>query len=407
MSKNDSIEYSIPLPNLNLRMPAKKTAKKVSRRKPKCIERRALRIAQPSGTDLFLLTLSGSELLEISGISRVSRDDDGKLIGYQRPEVKKHVREISDYLQSPGMILAHPIILSFSSSVRFTSSRGRKTNDGLAVSGMLEIPVPGKDDAKPAWIVDGQQRALAISLCFRKEFAVPICAFIADDVEIQRDQFLRINNSRPLPRGLVTELLPEVTTILPPNLAMKRIPAALCDLLNRDDASPFKGLIRRSSTDETQRKKCVVTDTVLIKMLGESLTQTAGCFFPYRNIATGECDHSMIWHLLVSYWTAVKETFPEAWALPPTRSRLMHGVGIRAMGKLMDRIISAGNGLHENAVAEFKRELAFVAPYCRWTSGNWEEIGGMRFDDLQNVPKHLSVLTNYLVRKYVEKSSHR
>jgi DGQHR domain-containing protein len=382
-------------------------AKPTSRKAPKSIERKALRIEQPYGTDLFLLTLSGNELLEVSGISRVSRDDDGKLIGYQRPEVKKHVREISEYLQSPGMILAHPIILSFNSSVRFTSSRGRKTSDGLAIAGMLEIPLPGVEDVKPAWIVDGQQRALAISLCFRKDFAVPVCAFIADDVEIQRDQFLRINNSRPLPRGLVTELLPEVSTNLPANLAMKRIPAALCDLLNREDSSPFKGIIRRSSLDASQKKKCVVTDTVLIKMLQESLTSTSGCFFPYRNIATGECDHAMIWHLLVSYWTAVKETFPEAWGLAPTRSRLMHGVGIRTMGKLMDRIISSGHGMQSNAVNEFKRELALVAPYCRWTSGNWEELGGIRFDGLQNVPKHHSILANYLVRKYLETSSHR
>jgi len=390
-------------------MSMKKTAKKVVRRKSRHIERKALRIAQPSGTDLFLLTLNGDELLEIAGISRVSRDDDGKLIGYQRPEVRKHVREIADYLQSPGMILAHPIILSFNSSVRFVSSRGRKTGDGLAVAGMLEIPTPKGNDAKPAWIVDGQQRALAISLCKNKDFAVPICAFIADDIEIQRDQFLRINNSRPLPRGLVTELLPEVSTNLPANMAAKRIPAALCDLLNREDASPFKGLIRRSSLDASQKKKCVITDTVLIKMLQESLTSTSGCFFPYRNIATGECDHNMIWHLLVSYWTAVKETFPEAWGLPPTKSRLMHGVGIRTMGKLMDRIISSGNGVgvQSNAVKEFKRELALVAPYCRWTSGNWEEIGGIGFDELQNVPKHHSVLANYLVRKYLEKSSRR
>ena len=385
----------------------KKNTKKTIPIKLKQIERKALRIAQPSGTDLFLLTLNGHELLEIAGISRVSRDEDGKLLGYQRAEVRKHVREIAEYLQSPGMILAHPIILSFNSSVRFVSSRGAKTSDGLAVSGTLEIPIPKNNEVKPAWIVDGQQRALAISLCSKQDFAVPICAFIADDVELQRDQFLRINNSRPLPRGLVTELLPEVSTNLPSNLAMKKIPAAFCDLLNRDDSSPFKGLIRRSSTEATQKKQCVVTDTVIIKMLEESLTQASGCLFPYRNIATGECDHNTIWHLLVSYWTAVKETFPEAWGLAPSKSRLMHGIGIRSMGKLMDRIVSSGNGLHDNAVKQFKRELAFVAPYCRWTSGNWNELGNMRFDDLQNVPKHHSILANYLVRKYLEKSSPR
>lgn len=389
----------------NLKKASGKRARKAPGSKRKNIVRRALRIPHPTGMDLFLLTLSGEELLQIAGISRVSRDDDGKLIGYQRPEVRKHVREISEYLQSPGMILAHPIILSFNSSVRFVSSRGANTNDGLAAAGSIEIPVPGSDGVKPAWIVDGQQRARAIGLCEKKNFAVPICAFIADDVELQRDQFLRINNSKPLPRGLVTELLPEVSTSLPSNLAMKKVPSALCDLLNRDDASPFKGLIKRSSANAEQKKKCVVTDTVVIKMLEESLIHPSGCFFPYRNIATGECDHNTIWHLLVSYWTAVKETFPEAWGLPAARSRLMHGIGIRSMGKLMDRIVSSGSASHGNPVNDFKRELSHVAPYCRWSSGVWEELGGMRFNDLQNVPKHLSILTNYLIRKYFERSS--
>lgn len=384
-----------------------KSTRKASISKRKNIVRRALRIAHPTGMDLFLLTVSGEELLQIAGISRVSRDDDGKLIGYQRPEVRKHVREISEYLQSPGMILAHPIILSFNSTVRFVSSRGANTNDGLATAGSLEIPIPESEGAKPAWIVDGQQRARAISLCQKKDFAVPICAFIADDVELQRDQFLRINNSKPLPRGLVTELLPEVSTNLPSNLAMKKVPSALCDLLNRDDASPFKGLIKRSSDNAEQKKKCVVADTVVIKMLEESLVHPSGCFFPYRNIATGECDHHTIWHLLVSYWTAVKQTFPDAWGLPPSRSRLMHGIGIRSMGKLMDRIVSSGSASHGDPVNDFKRELSHVAPYCRWNAGVWEELGGIRFNDLQNVPKHLSILTNYLIRKYFEMSSHR
>ena len=40
-------------------------------------------------------------------------------------------------------------------------------------------------------------------------------AFVADEVDLQRDQFLRVNNAKPLPRGLITELLPEVSTILP------------------------------------------------------------------------------------------------------------------------------------------------------------------------------------------------
>ena len=68
---------------------------------------------------------------------------------------------------------------------------------------------------------------------------MPVNAFITDSVEMQRDQFLRINNTKPLPRGLVTELLPEISTPLPPRLSLRQTPAALCDLLNRDPDSPF------------------------------------------------------------------------------------------------------------------------------------------------------------------------
>ena len=112
-------------------------------------------------------------------------------------------------------------------------------------------------EAKPGWLVDGQQRALALSRSRRKDFPVPVCAFITDDVEIQRDQFLRINNSRPLPRGLVTELLPEVSSPLPANMALRKMPAAICDLLNREKASPFKGLIRRPSTQRKEECCCL------------------------------------------------------------------------------------------------------------------------------------------------------
>jgi DGQHR domain-containing protein len=367
------------------------------------IERKALRIQQPSGKELYLLSLRGDELLSIAEISRVSRDDAGKLIGYQRAEVRRHVREIADYLQSEAMIFAHPLILSFSSKVRFVSSRGQKTSDGLAVAGMLRVPVSDKLETKPAWIVDGQQRALAISHCPDRSFAVPVCAFIADDVEIQRDQFLRINNSRPLPRGLVTELLPEVSSPLPPNLALRKMPAAICDLLNRDDASPFQGLIRRPSSSELERKKAVVSDTVIVKMIEESLTHTSGCLFPYRNVATGECDQIGIWSILLTFWSAVRDIFPEAWGKPSTQSRLMHGVGIRSMGKLMDRIMGSIDSRDREAPKLVRRELSLIAPVCRWTSGTWDELGGIQWNEFQNLHKHLSVLSNFLIRKYLDR----
>lgn len=373
------------------------------KRKPRIIERKALRIVQPSGKELYLLSLTGEELIRIAGISRVNRSNDGKLIGYQRAEVRKHVKEIADYLESPDMMLAHPIILSFGSHVRFVSSRGAKTSDGIATAGMLKIPSSGFGDDKPAWIVDGQQRALAISLCSKKNFAVPICAFVADDVEIQRDQFLRINNSRPLPRGLITELLPEVSSPLPPKLALKKLPSALCNLLNQEEASPFCGLIRRPSNTPREKKIAVISDTVVIKMIEESLTHTSGCLFPYRNVATGECDNAAVWTVLTIFWQGVKDVFPDAWGRPPTESRLMHGVGIRSMGKLMDRVMGSIDLRDRGAAKAVKKELSVITPECRWTSGEWEGLGGIEWNELQNLPRHLTMLSNYLIRLYLER----
>jgi len=377
--------------------------------KKNIIERKALRVCQKGGRHIFLVSLRGTELLRLAGVSRVTRDDDGKLIGYQRPEVRRHVLEIAEYLECPDMLLAHPLILSFSSAVKFVSSRGQKASDGLAETGWLRIPLPREDEEKPAWIVDGQQRALAIGLCKEKDFAVPICAFIADQVELQRDQFLRINNTKPLPRGLVTELLPEVTSPLPAKLAIRKVPSALCDLLNQDAKSPFHGLIRRPSSaghDAPEGKDPVVADTVIVKMIEESLTQTTGCLFPYRNVATGEYDQQGIWTLLVTYWTAVRDTFPEAWGKRPTESRLMHGVGIRAMGKLMDRIMATVDIGSRDALKTVRRELSGIAPFCRWTSGEWEQLGGIQWNELQNLHKHHSILTNYLIRLHMDKHDH-
>lgn len=363
--------------------------------------RRALRIGQGK-VPLYQFTLRGDELLRIADISRIERGEGGKLVGYQRPGVKQHIRGIVEYLDEGGASIIFPnsIILALSSGVRFKRSRGPRVDDGLAEAGVLEIDLPLGGDLKPAWIVDGQQRALAISQCKRKDLPVPVNAFVTDDVETQRDQFLRVNNSKPLPRGLVSELLPEVSSSLPRNLAARRIPSALCNLLNSEKASPFLGLIRRASTSKQDCKIAVVADNSIIHMIQESVSSPTGCLFPYRNIATGETDFDSILQILITYWGAVKRCFPDAWGLPPRDSRLMHGVGIRAMGRLMDKIMPAIPVSSKQATNLVVQELKSIKSMCRWTDGEWEQLG-MPWNGLQNVPHHIHALSNLLIRAYV------
>ena len=34
---------------------------------------------------------------------------------------------------------------------------------------------------------------------------------------------------------------------------------------------------------------------------------------------------------------------------------------------------------------------------CRWTGGQWEELG-MNWNDIQSVPRHIRMLSDYLVQ---------
>ena len=178
--------------------------------------------------------------------------------------------------------------------------------------------------------------------------------------------------------------------------------SAICDWLNSEKTSPFFGLIRRASTSEEQKAKTVVTDTSVVKMIEESLTSPAGCLFPYRNIATGETDFDGICKVLVTYWTAVSRVFPAAWGKPPSSSRLMHGAGIRAVGRIMDRVMPAIRLQQDNAVDLAAAEIRRIAPLCRWTEGKWEDLGGVSWNEIQNVPRHIRLLSNVLIRAYLE-----
>ena len=378
----------------------------MSGKAPTVLRRRAIRVMQAVDSPLYLFSLTAKEILQIADISRVSRDQSGDLIGYQRPEVRQHIQEITDYLDSGRIIFPNSIIIALPSTVHFTGSRGRNVTDGQAAGGMIEIPLPPEGTPKPGWIVDGQQRTLALARAKRQDLPVPVNAFVADSIDVQRDQFLRVNNSKPLPRGLVTELLPKISSPLPPRLALKQTPSALCDLLNTDDHSPFCGLIRRSSTGKERRRGAVITDTSIVNMLQESLTSPSGCLFPFRNMTSGETDFAGLWRLLLVYWRSVQETFPEAWGRPARESRLMHGAGIRAMGRLMDRIMGSVDPHADDAPDHVLAELKLVAPYCHWTSGTWDGID-KRWDEVQNLPRHTNELSSYLVRVYVSEKTHR
>ncbi|MEU9379542.1 DGQHR domain-containing protein DpdB [Streptomyces sp. NPDC048279] len=369
------------------------------------IRRRALRIEQNPKIPLYLFALEAGEVDLVADVARISRDEAGKLFGYQRPEKKQHVKQILEYLDGDDVLFPNGLILALPPAVRFKGSRGPNPSDGLATIGTLEIPLPESREApRPALIVDGQQRSLALARTRNSKMPITIAGFVAEDLDIQRDQFLRVNTVSPLPGNLVSELLPEVNTQLPTRLSARKLPATLVNALNQDGDSPFKGLIKQASTIASKKPETVVKDNSLLQAITESLS-ASGVLFPYKNLSSGTTDTATIRNILVVYWTAVRDTFPDAWGISPTKSRLMHGVGIRSMGRLMDRVMERvlfevdinSNDIYDRVMAE----LALIGPHCHWTKGRWSEIN-FSWNELENVTKHINILSNYLIRVYRE-----
>ena len=359
---------------------------------------RALHTTQGDRVDVYAFFIKGADIVKVADISRLERDESDALKGFQRPEIRQHVKGIVDYLNQGNVLFPNAIILAISPDVRFAASRGtRPTGDqGLAQIGTLTIPIY-EEGKKVAWIVDGQQRSIALSQAAHSNVAVPVVGFVSDSLAVQREQFILVNKAKPLPTRLINELLPETAGIvLPRDLAARRVPSELCNLLNRDPASPFFRLVRRAS--DRPNTGAVVTDTALMTAIRNSMNNPLGALAFYKSSSRDGSEVETMYRLLVTYWSAVKAVFPDAWGTDPRQSRLMHSAGLVAMGLLMDRIYARLSGGEED-LAAVQRELERLAPACHWTSGTWETLG-LAWNEIQNTPRDIRRLQESLVRAY-------
>lgn len=355
---------------------------------------RALRTQQADSVDIYSFFVPGADLLRIAEISRIHRNSDGSLLGFQRKQIRNHVRSIVEFLDQGSILFPNAIILAISPRAIFTQSRGSKPEGDVLVSqsGTLRIPIP-EDGSKAAWIVDGQQRSIALAEARNKSFPVPVVAFVSEDLAVHREQFILVNKARPLPPRLINELLPEVEVALPRDLAPRRIPSAIVNLLATSPDSPFRGLVSRVSDDNTQ---AVIVDTALVKMVRNSISSPLGALAPYKASSSQDADCPAMVRLLIAFWDAVAEVFPDAWGKPPTQSRLMHSAGIEAMGYLMDRVM-ARVPVHGDIHRHAREALFRIAPYCCWTSGRWPDID-RDWSDIQNVGRDIRLLSEQLAR---------
>lgn len=348
---------------------------------------RALRTRQGDDVEVYAFFLPGDQVAEIADISRLRRGD-GELEGFQRKEIRAHVSEIADFLKQGPVLFPNAIILALSPQVKFKLSRGPSPEDEAVRSGELQIPIK-PEGQRAAWIVDGQQRSLALKRANRPDQLVPVIAFVSDDIEMQRAQFILVNKARPLPSRLIDELLPSMTIALPKALKARQLPSALCTGLSDHPESPLRGLVKRES--QGAGASGVITDTALTKAIAGNL-RPAGALGSYDP----EAGRNAAFQALCVYWSAVRDAFPDAWGRPANESRLMHSAGIQAMGVLMDPIWTRADASADPA-AEVAAALARLAPRCRWTEGQWEGLG-WAWNDVEATPKFIRGLSDHLLR---------
>ncbi len=349
----------------------------------KSVTFKAIRARQSERHEVFSFAASAKEVLEIARIDRAGRDDQGELFGFQRPQVSKHIHEIRDYLKKNDAVLPNSVVLAFVGGV--------KTKD--LGNGLSEIQIEVGDQA-PGLVVDGQQRLTALQGLVGKDFQVFVSAMVCKDDEDLRRQFILINNTRPLPKELIYELLPTVSG-LPHRMSSRAFAANLTTLLNytlgeEDAPSALHGQIKQHTNPAGS-----ISSNAIQRVIMNSRSNGA-----LRDIAGEEDAHKKSLQMIGDFYGAVVDLFPEAWiGMAPRTSRLKHSVGVIALGYAMEMTYA----IHGARTREdFKDKLMCLTAdgLCAWTSGTWvfNREESRPWDRLQNTPPDIRLLSDYLVR---------
>lgn len=337
---------------------------------------------------LFCFVINGKDIPKVASISRIAREASDQLVGYQRPEISEHIKDIRRYLDRKESILPNSIVVAFNKKLKFHE---RHKIDSISSLGTLDLPIG--DDRKNGLIVDGQQRVAAMRGMKRKNFPVSVVGFETESVDEEREQFILVNNTKPLPKSLIYELLPSMSSSVPSKLRKRQKAYRILERLSLDEKSPFYRRIKTATSRHYESAN--IKDVSVLRMIENSMSNGILSKF-------GESIERPA-RLLWNYWTTVREYYEMAWVLPPRRSRLTHGVGIISMGYIMDAIAYKLSPRWDTPpVTTITKELRVLGKDIPWTEGCWQFSKTMilPWNELQNTTRHIDLVTNYLIRKY-------
>ncbi|MGJ9418673.1 DGQHR domain-containing protein DpdB [Massilia sp. CMS3.1] len=334
----------------------------------------AIRAQQSAEHEVFSFAADARDILKFSTIDRIARNEEGQLSGFQRPQIAAHIQEIKDYLVKPDAILPNPIVIAFTDGVTVTPFDG---NNVCRVS--IDIT-----NGPPGLVVDGQQRLTALSRVDEKSFQVFVSAMVCKDEMELRKQFVLINNTRPLPKSLIYELLPTVDG-LPHRYQSRKLAAHLTARLNFEKKSSLCGQINHHTNPFG-----IISDTSIQRVIMNSLSDGM-----MREFMQGPDGEARCFDLISEYYKAVQKVFANEWRdHTPKTSRLIHGAGMVAIGYQME-VLALLDGAR--TWEQFALGLGCLSGRTSWTSGEWKFADEVRtWRSLQNIGRDITLLHNHL-----------
>jgi DGQHR domain-containing protein len=339
------------------------------------LEFKAVRAQQSERHQVLCFPAKASDIQKFASIEQIARDDTGSIKGFQRPQISQHINEIRDYLKTDDAVLPNPIVVAFTDRV---------TVEQKGSSCVLQIDL---SDGPPGLVVDGQQRLTALSGIPDSDFEVFVSVLICRDEEELRRQFILINNTRPLPKSLIYELLPTVDG-LPDKMSSRARAAKLTDALNYSEGSSLKGQIKQH-TNPTG----LITDTCIQRFILNSMSDGA-C----RELIGEEDGEEKCFNLVSNFFAAVQSVFADDWEGHKAKtSRLVHGAGIVAMGYVMEYLFARYGAKSQE---EFQHGLLPLKEHTHWTSGEWhfDETETRPWNGIQNISRDIQTLAAFLTR---------
>jgi DGQHR domain-containing protein len=342
----------------------------------------AIKARQSNEHSVLSFAASAQEIMLFAQVERIGRNTSGDLFGFQRPQIESHIREIRDYMARDDAVVPNGIVVAF-----LASDPGFRVigNEGVV---QIEIDI---SDHPTGLVVDGQQRLSALAGLPERDFQLFVSALICPDEEELRRQFILINNTRPLPKGLIYELLPSVSG-LPSRLSVRTKAAELTERLNFR-LGPLAGKINQH-TNPTGRIK----DTAIQKLLMNSLSDGAlqEINRKAKNSAIG--DESCL-RIVNNFFIAIQRVFDKEWAPDtntPKTSRLVHSAGIIAMGFVLEELYSRHKA---RTISDFESGLQLLHGHTHWTNGSWDfgPEGQRPWNHIQNTNRDIHLLTDHLL----------